>query len=107
MLYVRLVHLHEEVLDPVVILDVVQADEAHAARGDERGDVPLVEFVHQSEVHVAGGPHGLVDEVQGCVGDELVQVAMILALGFFIGWREFHFEHGIVFVPHDGEVVVP
>lgn len=39
---------------------------------------PFIKFVHGFQVHVAGQPHVFIDEIQGCMGDELVQVAMIV-----------------------------
>ena len=45
---------------------------------DEGGDEPLVELVHRLQVHVVGLPHVLIHQVQGGVGDELVQVPVVV-----------------------------
>ncbi|MPC66544.1 hypothetical protein E2C01_060694 [Portunus trituberculatus] len=41
---------------------------------------PFIEFVHQAEVHIGGGPHALVYKVQRSMSNELVEVAMVLLL---------------------------
>ena len=45
---------------------------------DEGRDEPLVELVHGLQVHVVGLPHVLIHQVQSSVGDELVQVAVVV-----------------------------
>lgn len=39
---------------------------------------PLVELVHSFQVHVVGQPHVFVHQIQGCVCDELVQMAVVI-----------------------------
>lgn len=45
---------------------------------DECWHKPFIKFVHSFQVHVAGQPHVFIDEIESCMGDELVQVAMIV-----------------------------
>ena len=41
---------------------------------------PLVKLVHNLEEHVVGGPHLFIDKVKGSVGNELVQVPVVVSL---------------------------
>ena len=47
---------------------------------DKCRDEPLVEAVHDFEVHVVGGPHLLVHQIQRSVGNELVQMSVVISL---------------------------
>ena len=77
---VSLVHLREKVFDPVLVLDVVKHDEPLPGGRHEGGDKPLIELVHDLEVHVGRPQHLLVHKVQGCVSDELVEMSVIIFL---------------------------
>lgn len=107
MLDVSLVHLHEEVLDAVIIFHVMEADESYPSSRHKRRHVPLIEFVHQSQVHAGGGPHTFIYEVQCSMSNELVEVAVVLLLGLLIGGHKLHLKHWVVLMAHNGEVVVP
>ena len=50
------------------------------AGGDEGGHKPLVELVHDLEVHVVGGPHLFIHQVQSLMRHKLVQVPVVLLL---------------------------
>lgn len=69
-------------------------------------DSPLVELVHDLEVHVLRPQHVLVHEVERRVRDELTQVAVILFAKVLPGRAELHLEDGVVAVADDDEVVV-
>ena len=47
---------------------------------DEGRHKPLVEFVNNLEVHATGRPHVFVHEVKSSMGNELVQVAVVVLL---------------------------
>lgn len=53
-------------------------DEKDMTSGDEGRDEPFVEFVHSLQVHVAGLPHVLINQIQSGVSDELVQMSVII-----------------------------
>ncbi len=77
---VGLVHFLEKVLDALLVLDVVEHQEPYSSGSDEGGDEPLVELVDNLEVHVLRGPLVLVNQVQRGVGNELVQVPVVVLL---------------------------
>ena len=68
---------------------------------------PLVKLVHDLEVHVGCPEHLLVDEVQGGMSDELVQMAVVVLSQVLAGRGELHFEKGVVQMAHDDKVIVP
>jgi len=107
LLDVGLIHLCEKVLDSILILDIVKDEKALLAGGHKGGDVPLVELVHHLQVHVRGPEHVLVHEVEGGVGDELVEVTVvILPTAVSVpGPTEFQLEERVVPVAHDDKVV--
>lgn len=47
---------------------------------DEGRDEPLVEFVDDFEIHVTGGPHLFINQVESRMGNELIQMTMIVFL---------------------------
>lgn len=106
MLDVGLIHLHEEVLDAIIIFHIVKAYESYPPSRHKRRYVPLIEFVHQAEVHAGGGPHALVYKVQCSMSNELVEVAVVLLLGLLIGGHKLHLKHWVVLMPHNGKVVI-
>ena len=77
---IGLVHLGEEILDAVLVLDVVKHDEPLPGGRHEGGDKPLIELVHNLEVHVGGPQHLLVHKIQGCMSYELVEMSVIILL---------------------------
>lgn len=54
-------------------------------RRDKSRDEPLVELVHNFQVHVVRRPHALVHKVQGGMGNELAQVPVV-----FLKEAKFH-----------------
>ena len=107
LLDVRLVHLREKVLDPVLVFDVVKHDESLSGGRHEGGDKPLVELVHDLEVHVGSSQHLLVHQVQRSVSNELVEVPVVVLLDLPTGGGELYLEEGIVVVADYDEVVGP
>ena len=79
-LYVGLVHFIKKVLDPVFILTVVHHDESDMSRRYERANKPLVKFIHNFQMHVRRFPRVLVHKIECRVGDELIQMRVILFL---------------------------
>ena len=47
---------------------------------DKGGHKPLIELVHNFEEHIVGGPHLFIHKVKGSVGNELVQVPVVIPL---------------------------
>lgn len=79
-LYVGLVHFIKKVLDPVFILTIVHHDESDMGRRHKRADKPLVKFIHNFQMHVRRFPRVLVHKIKRRVGDELIQMRVILLL---------------------------
>jgi hypothetical protein len=73
-------HFEEEALDPVLVLDVVEDDESDLGAGDEGRYEPIIKLVHNLQVHVVRLPNVLVNEVEGGVGNELIQITVVLLL---------------------------
>ena len=107
LLDVRLVHLREKVLDPVLVFDVVKHDEPLSGGRHEGGDKPLVELVHNLKVHVGSSQHLLVHQVQRSVSNELIEVPVVILLDLPTGGGELYLEEGIVVVADYDEVVSP
>lgn len=59
-------------------LNASSDDEEDMTSGDEGRDKPLVEFVHSLQVHVAGLPHILINQIKSRMSDELVQMSVII-----------------------------
>lgn len=53
-------------------------DEKDMTSGDEGRDKPFIEFVHSLQVHVAGLPHVLINQIKSGMSDELVQMPVII-----------------------------
>lgn len=79
-IYIGLVHFVKKVLDPVLVLAVVHHDESDVSRRDERADEPLVKFIHDFQMHVRRFPRVLIHEIERRVGDELIQMRVIVLL---------------------------
>lgn len=122
----HLVHIVEEVPDALVVAVVVHHHEARLAGRHEGGHEPLVELVNGLEVHVVGFPLVLVDQIEGGVRDELVQMTVVLLLKrtdciqlwfvgnvrfghiylhFLVAADKLHLENRIVLAAYDGKVV--
>lgn len=54
--------------------------EAHLAGRDERRNKPLVEFIYRLQVHAVGLPFMLVNQIQRCMGDKLIQMSVVFFL---------------------------
>lgn len=69
-------------------------------------NLPFIELVHHLEVHIGRAEHVLVHQIQGSVGDELVEMSVIVLAEFLARSAELHLEHGVVAVTHDHKVVL-
>lgn len=49
---------------------------------DKSRNKPFIKLVHGLQVHVVRKPHVLIYEVESSVGNELVEVAMIILVHF-------------------------
>lgn len=76
----RFVHFVEEILDAFVVSRVVHHNESCLASGYKGRHKPLIEFVDRLEIHVVRFPFVFVDQIEGGMGNELVQMAMVFFL---------------------------
>ena len=95
LLDVCFIHLGEEVLDAVLVLQVMEHDESLPRGCDKGRDEPLIELVNNLEIpdksflnscnslrkkylHVRCPQHVLIHKIESSMCDELVQVTMII-----------------------------
>ena len=105
LLDICLVHLREKVLDPVLVFDVVKHDEPLPRGRHEGGNKPLIELVHDLEVHVGSSQHLLVYKVQSSVSNKLVEVPVIVLLDLPARGGKLYLEERIIVVATDDKVV--
>ena len=79
-LYVHFVKLIEKVFNPIFILDIVQNNKTDLWCCDECWDEPIIKFVYGLQVHIIRFPNMFIYQIQGGMGNKLVQVAMIFFL---------------------------
>lgn len=79
-LNVGFVDLGEEVLQSVLARAwqmLVEKEKSKAASCDVSRDKPFVKFVHLFQIGRCVTPHGIVDQIERSVRDELVQMAVV------------------------------
>ena len=77
-------------MKPSVTVCLVRKD---TGCSDEGRDEPFIELVDNLEVHPTGGPHVFIHQVEGRVGDELVQMAVVVFLSNKSHKSHFHFAY--------------
>ena len=82
-------------------------DEPLSRSSHKSRDVPLVELVHNLKVHVGSSQHLLVNQIQGSVGYELVEMSVIIFLDLPPGGGELYLEEWIIIVSNYDKIICP
>lgn len=76
----RFVHFVKEILDALVVSIVMDHDESRLAGGHKSRHKPLIEFIDGFQIHVVRFPFVFVDQIEGGMGNELVQMTVVFFL---------------------------
>ena len=105
LLDVGFVHLGEEAFNSVLVLKIMEHNKSLSGSSHKCRNKPLIELVHDLEVHVGGPEHVLIHQVEGSMGDELVEVPVVVLPHLPPGGGELYLEQRIVIMPNNHEVV--